>query len=937
MENEKLSKDELVSKVEKLEQDLINYKSIQNRLLKAEEELDKQQNLANNYLNIVNNMIIVLNRKGEITLLNKKGHDILGYEEGELYGKEWFSTCLPKDFSIEIKEYFKELILGNVEGQETYENSIIRKDGKERIVRWFNTLVKDDLGNITGLLSSGEDITERRQSEQALKESEERLNLVLKSSNDSHWDWDFANKKIYYSPQWWAQIGYMPNELPVNDQLWYELTHIEDRAQIDETLDKALKTDLESYQIEFSLKHKDGHYTPVLSRGFITRDNDGNMLRVTGTNMDLTERKKVENTLLNNQKRYKKAQSLGKVGNWEYSPETTLFWGSDEAKRIFGFELDNIDFTTDKIESCIPERERVHQALIDLIEHDKKYDLVFDIITFDKGIRKTIHSVAELERDAQGNIEKITGVISDITERKQAEEVIKSAKKQAERNEKYYLSILNDMGDAVFVKDEQSRFMLVNDAFCKMANLSEKDIVGRTLAEEVAPEEHELFLKIDKEVFRTGKESIVEEMITIRGVKTKTLSTRKTRFIDSKGKKFIVGAIRDISERKQAEIELITAKEKAEESDRLKSAFLANMSHEIRTPMSGIIGFTSLLKEPGLSGEEQQQYIGIIEKSGARMLNTIHDIIDISKIESGQVDVSLSDLNLNKQIDELFDFFLVEAEKKNIQLSFTNKLPDHQVKIKSDKEKLDSILTNLIKNAIKYTNSGGIEFGYTLNKKTDSFELEFYIKDTGVGIPKKRQKAIFNRFEQADIEDRQVYEGSGLGLAISKAYIEMLGGKIWLESEEGVGSQFYFTIPYNSKDKEVQRKNKKSSNKQQSAKKELKILIVEDEEFVITYLSIVLKEYAKEILVAKTGIEAVEMCNKNPDIDLILMDINIPIMNGYDATRKIRMFNKDVFILAQTAYTQKEDKEKCIEAGCNNFIPKPIKKEELLGIITNHF
>ena len=247
---------------------------------------------------------------------------------------------------------------------------------------------------------------------------------------------------------------------------------------------------------------------------------------------------------------------------------------------------------------------------------------------------------------------------------------------------------------------------------------------------------------------------------------------------------------------KQKEQELRDALEKAKESDRLKSAFLSNMSHEIRTPMNGILGFTQLLKEPQLTGDEQESYINIIEKSGQRMLNTINDIIDISRIESGQEEVVSTEFNVNKILNDQFEFFQPEAKRKGIELTSHTSLTATEATILSDKHKLEGILINLIKNAIKFTDSGTINFGCTISY--DHKKLEFYVRDTGIGIPANRVNAIFNRFEQADIEDSRVYEGSGLGLAISKAYAEMLGGSIQVESKEGIGSVFQFTIAYQS-------------------------------------------------------------------------------------------------------------------------------------------
>ena len=372
--------------------------------------------------------------------------------------------------------------------------------------------------------------------------------------------------------------------------------------------------------------------------------------------------------------------------------------------------------------------------------------------------------------------------------------------------------------------------------------------------------------------------------------------------------------------------ELFRAKERAEESDRLKSAFLANMSHEIRTPMNGILGFAELLKEPDLAGEKQQKYISIIEKGGARMLNIINDIVSISKIESGLEEINYQVINVNEQIENIYNFFKPEIEGKDMQFSFNNPLSSKRSNIKADREKVYSILTNLIKNAIKYSDEGSVEFGY--NKKGGF--LEFYVKDTGIGIPKERQEAIFERFIQADIADKSAYQGAGLGLAISKAYVEMFGGKIWVESEEGSGSTFYFTIPYVTgtiKEKITEEENLPSHELTLPTK--LKILIAEDEETSEEFITIIAKEMGNEVINVQNGIEAVEACRKNLDIDLILMDMRMPVMDGYEATRQIREFNNEVIIIAQTAYALSGDKEKAITAGCDDYITKPIKTDEL--------
>ncbi len=399
----------------------------------------------------------------------------------------------------------------------------------------------------------------------------------------------------------------------------------------------------------------------------------------------------------------------------------------------------------------------------------------------------------------------------------------------------------------------------------------------------------------------------------------------------------------DITEQKQTEQELIGAKVRAEESDRLKSAFLANMSHEIRTPMNGILGFTGLLKDKNITESERQQYVGIIEKSGTRLLSIINDIIDISKIESGQMEVSVSRTNVNAAIETFYSFFKPEVEKKGIQFFYKIALASKEAEIITDSNKFDAILSNLVKNAIKYTIKGTIEFGYTLVKRwhdepIDEPILLFYVKDTGIGIPIDRQDAVFERFIQADISDIKAYQGAGLGLSISKAYVEMLGGRIWLESEPEKGSVFYFTIPYKkSKNLQITAPEIDSTESISDQIRDLKILIVEDDETSELYITNVIKMISREVIHAKTGIEAVEAVRKNPDIDLILLDIRLPDLNGYEAARQIRQFNNEVIIIAQTAYGLSGDRKKAISSGCNDYFSKPIDSTILKETIQKYF
>lgn len=508
----------------------------------------------------------------------------------------------------------------------------------------------------------------------------------------------------------------------------------------------------------------------------------------------------------------------------------------------------------------------------------------------------------------------------------------KNKAEEALIKEQYLMeALMNNLPLHIYFKDKDSRFIRINKAHAHSFGVrSPEEAVGKSDFDFFTDEHATSALEDEQFILKSGKPLIKEEKETRKDRPDTWVSTIKLPLFNHKGKTIgTFGISRDITTQKYAEKELLNAKERAEESDRLKSAFLANMSHEIRTPMNGILGFADLLKEPGLSGESQKEYIQIIEKSGVRMLNIINDIIDISKIESGQMDVTLSDTNVNDQTQYIYTFFKPEVEQKGLQFILKNGLPYKSSIIHTDREKIYAILTNLVKNAIKFTNHGSIEFGYYV--KSD--KLEFYIRDTGAGIPKEQLSLIFERFRQGNESLSKEYEGSGLGLSISKAYIELLGGKIRVESKVGYGSTFYFTLPFNGEQENNILENDGMVKDVISQMKNLKILVVEDDELSILLLTKVVNLVAKEIVFAVNGVEAVEKCRTNPDIDLVLMDMKMHEMDGFEATRQIRHFNKKVVIIAQTAFTLTGDRERAIEAGCNEYISKPIHKEQLLGLI----
>ncbi|WP_459209479.1 response regulator [Aquimarina rhabdastrellae] len=386
--------------------------------------------------------------------------------------------------------------------------------------------------------------------------------------------------------------------------------------------------------------------------------------------------------------------------------------------------------------------------------------------------------------------------------------------------------------------------------------------------------------------------------------------------------------------------ELVDAKDKAEESDRLKTQFLQNISHEIRTPMNGIIGFTDIINNYDISENERKKYINLIADSSKLLIKIIDDILEISELKTKQANINISRINLNQLLDFLFSIYETKASQNNIPLYLEKALEDDACYIFSDEKKLKSILSNMIENAIKFTKKGFIKISYTIENN----QLLISVQDTGIGIRDKNQQKIFNSFTQEEKELNKSYGGLGIGLSIAKENVELLNGTISFTSQEGIGSTFLISLPYPST---LQRVNtapivieKYNPNLEHFKTKNKRIiLIAEDGEVNFLYLKTILNKmtgYDFTIHRAKNGKDAVELCKTEQNIDLVLMDIKMPIMDGYDATKYIKKLRPDLPIIAQTAYTTKDDIDKALSAGCDDFVAKPVDRNILKPMIQKH-
>jgi signal transduction histidine kinase/CheY-like chemotaxis protein len=363
------------------------------------------------------------------------------------------------------------------------------------------------------------------------------------------------------------------------------------------------------------------------------------------------------------------------------------------------------------------------------------------------------------------------------------------------------------------------------------------------------------------------------------------------------------------------------AENDARESDRLKTAFLQNISHEIRTPMNGIMGFAQLLNADNLTSEQRKEYTGIINNSAKRLLTVVSDILEISQIESGKTRIYESSFDLNDLLSEVFETTKAQVDSK-IGFCYSFALSNPDSIITTDYEKLKKVLYNLLDNAIKFTDNGKIEFGYTLQNNN----IEFFIKDTGIGIEPENQKLIFDRFRKSDFNNNKMYDGVGLGLTICKEFLKAMGGSIWLESISGTGSTFYFNIPYKKK----QTNPESLINSKQNGKKLKKILVVEDDETSFEFIKTILSKEDFTLIHAWNGNDGISLYEKHKDIDLIILDIKLPGMNGYEVLKAIRENDSHIPIIAQTAFVIGEERKIAIDSGFDEFLAKPYKKNDLL-------
>ncbi|PQB07337.1 hypothetical protein BST83_09320 [Polaribacter filamentus] len=726
--------------------------------------------------------LVTISPEGKITDVNQASTKVTGVSRNKLIGTDFSDYFTEPDKAREAyKQVFEKGFVAD------YPLTVCHKNGKLTDVSYNASIYKDDKGNVLGVFAAARDVTALKQSSQYARSLiEVSLDpLVTISPEGKITDVNQASTKV---------TGVSRNKLIGTDFSDYFTEPDKAREAYKQVFEKGFVADY-----PLTVCHKNGKLTDVSYNASIYKDDKGNVLGVFAAARDVTA--------LKQSSQY--ARSLIEVSLdplVTISPEGKITDVNQASTKVTGVSRNKLIGTD--FSDYFTEPDKAREAYKQVFE--KGFVADYPLTVCHKNGKLTDVSYnASIYKDDKGNVLGVFAAARDVTALKQSSQ--------------YARSLIEVSLDPLVTISPEGKITDVNQASTKVTGVSRNKLIGTDFSDYFT--EPDKAREAYKQVFEKGFVADYPLTVCHKNGKLTDVSYNASIYKDDKGKVLgVFAAARDITsektkkliiankellfqfeeKRKHAE-ELLIAKEQAEESDRLKSAFLSNMSHEIRTPMNGILGFSDLLKTPNLSGKEQKQYINIIEKSGKRMLNILNDIVSVSKIESGLMEVNIQEANINNQMDFVFSFFKPEVEEKGLHFLIKKPLVEKEAIIQSDPEKIYGIMTNLVKNALKFTKEGTIELGYTLRNVSGLSELLFYVKDSGIGIPNDRQLPIFDRFIQADIASKMAYQGAGLGLSISKAYVELLGGNIWVESEEGKGSVFYFTLPYltNPKEKEL--------------------------------------------------------------------------------------------------------------------------------------
>ncbi|HEX2934694.1 MAG TPA: PAS domain S-box protein [Bacteroidales bacterium] len=878
--------------------------------VKLDAEIEKMA-LVNHFEHLVkyaNDIIILSNSDMRIIEANERAYQVYGYTREEML----FMNMITLVASPENDRY--SFWLEELENKGSYlrETFHKRKDGSifpvEVSIKSFTVENKNYCQAII------RDITERYKSNEALR----KLSYAVEQSPVSIIITNTHGEIEYVNPKFISNYGYSLQEIKGKD-----FRFLVDNADSNAVYSR-LAENVSSgnpWKGELQNIRKNGESFWVSSTISPILNNEYHITHYVAINEDISERKTGEQKLLESEQRYRSIFNDNHSVMIVIDPKTCdIVDANMAALKFYGYSLEQ--FVKLKLY-------HINTLSKEMVEEEMRMALANQKSYFQFKHRLANGKIRDVEtysgRVVLNNQVRIYSIIHDITLQKKMELELARNQERLIRAEQ-----VAQFGNWECYFNEQLVFLSIG-ARMIYGFAEEQAVYSQDQLFELALPEYQDYLY-------KALDNLIQNNVPF-DVEYKILRPHDGKILDiyskaeyNRDSNTVFAIIQNITKLKNTENELLHAKQRAEESDKLKSAFLANMSHEIRTPMNGILGFVEMLSRENISTDKRKHYADIIIQSTQQLLSIVNDILDLSKIETGQIQISNEIVSLNHLFDEVYMMFRPKAAEKGIELK---NLLDHSgvLMVRTDRMRLTQVMTNLVSNALKFTKEGHIHFGTEL---VDD-QLQFSVEDTGIGISYENQHRLFGRFQQANDDISRYYGGTGLGLAISKSLVELLGGSIWFTSEPQKGTTFFFTIPYSA----VSIKNLEARTGVQDRRQSLKfdnatILVAEDEEINFQFVKESFDGFPVKIIRAINGLEAVDICRSTPDIDIILMDIKMPLMNGYEALNIIKTFRPELPVVALTAYAMVEDRDRALEQGCVAYLSKPVKQKDLLEIINQH-
>jgi PAS domain S-box-containing protein len=823
----------------------------------------------------------------------------------------------------------------------------VRADGEHRWMRAHGKPVYQD-GRIEYILGTFQDITERKQAEEALRHSEEHFRVLAETATDIIFRYRFEPETAceYISPAITSILGYTPEEFYANPNLYAEISFSESQGEFEQLF--VLGEDYPRFNTNKFIS-KERRVVWLEQHVQLTFDENGKPILLQGIARDVTERVRAEEALRKSQKRLERGEAVAHLGSWELDLATGKSAWSDEFFRICGLEPGSVEPTSELGVSLIhpDDRERAAQTLQNAIAHRAPYAIEKRIVRPSGDVR-WVQSVGEIECDEHQQPKMLIGAFLDITERKQTEEALRE-------NQILLQGVLDYAPVLIYAKDLKGQIILANRQTEILLGQEKGAMLGKTDFDfhppDIAAHNWEIDLKVQELQHPVEDE---EHALGVDG-EIETYLTIKFPLLDDQERVCgTCGISSNITERKKMEQWLQEAKEAAETANRAKSEFLANMSHEIRTPMNAVIGMTNLLLETPLNAE-QLDYVQTVRLSGDTLLTLINDILDFSKIEAGKLDIDTNSFNLRSCIEDSLELLAMKAAEKDLTLSYWIE-EDVPEQLLGDVTRVRQILVNLLSNAVKFTEQGEVsvyieahaipntvsdipehilEEGQEQPEKQKLYTYHLSVTDTGIGIPADRLDRLFESFSQADSSITRKYGGTGLGLAISKRLAEMMGGTIWVESTEGQGSTFHITFTAEVLDEVNMPSSVFASHEILNGKR---VLIVDDNPTNCRVIEQYVLRWGMTSCTVGSGAKALELLNQGELFDVAVLDMRMPDMDGIRLAQRIhRDIQHTIPLILWTSMMMRREMLQEAAADITTMLVKPVRPLALRNTLINIF